>query len=106
MKILIGLFLLFSLIEAYAEDCKVYGISDSPQKLECQFEDFKVFLSCKNGSYFLNSTRVALAFHMDVEEGASPLVFKAVNMQLTATKDASWTGELERNGKTFSGPCQ
>lgn len=75
MKILILSLFLLSSFGAFAK-CKVYGISDSPQKLTCQFPEMEVRLSCRWNTYYLNSEKVNLAFHMEVEEGAVPLVFK------------------------------
>jgi hypothetical protein len=94
---------------AHAESraCKVYGISDSPQKLTCSFKNQEIALRCKDGQYYLNSTKVLSAFHFEVEEGPVPLVFKAHDIQLTVTIDSKVDiqGELEKGGKTHSGSC-
>ncbi len=93
---------------AFAAECKVYGISDSPQKLTCSFKNSKIALRCENGNYFLNSTKVAQAFHYEVEEGPVPLVFKAPDMQLTVViqSKVQIEAELEKNGKLATGTCQ
>lgn len=74
MKLLTLLLLLFS-VPVLAK-CKVYGISDSPQRLKCLLGEVKMDLTCKRNQYYLNKEKVILAFHLDVEEGATPLVFK------------------------------
>ena len=92
---------------AFAADCKVYGISDSPQKLTCSFKSSEIALRCKGGSYYLNSTKVLQAFHYEVEEGPVPLVFKAKDMQLTVLikSKVQIEAELEKNGKASTGTC-
>lgn len=65
--------------------CAVYGISDGPQNLECKFPKRLVSLKCKDGKYFLNEFPVHSAFHLEVEEGSNPLVFKATSSTLTVT---------------------
>lgn len=107
MKYLI-LFVLFISFSTYARDCEVGGISDSPQKLQCSFDKISVSLSCTKGSYFLNSSRVLQAYHMDVEEGASPLVFESKDMQMTVVIESRTkiTAELLREGRTFLGTCR
>jgi hypothetical protein len=92
---------------AGAKPCKVFGISDSPQRLICQFEDQQtVKLSCINGNYFLNKSKVLVAYHLDVEEGASPLVFKAKEMKLTVTFNRPVEAELELGKVEILGTCK
>ena len=102
--------ILFSLmsVEAFAKACEVYGISDSPQSLNCAFKRQDVRLRCRNGNYFLNDSKVSTAFHMEVEEGPTPLVFKANEMQLTVLMQSKIDieAELEIKGMTLSGSCQ
>lgn len=107
MKYLILVLLSIS-FTSYARDCEVGGISDSPQKLQCGFDKISVALSCNKGTYFLNSSRVLQAYHMDVEEGASPLVFESKDMQMTVVIESrnKITAELMREGRTFIGTCR
>ncbi len=83
MKALLVLSLICFPFSSWANLCEVYGISDSPQKLDCRFDKVTVNLRCVKGTYQLNGARVANAFHMDVEEGPSPLVFEAGPSKLT-----------------------
>ncbi|GEM_PF-3449860 len=105
------LFLSFYALHSYAQGsaCKVYGISDGPQKMTCTFpKKIVIQLSCQNGTYFLNQSKVENAFHMDVEEGSSPLVFKAKDMTLTTVAQSAQkiTAELDREQVVVSGSCQ
>jgi hypothetical protein len=85
--------------------CKVYGISDGPQALKCSFEEKEVELHCSKGSYYLNKTKVSMAFHMEVETGAVPLVFKAANLTLTVMMGKTITAELEEGKTSAMGIC-
>lgn len=108
MRLLSLVLFFFLTSEAYAQACEVYGISDSPQTLDCAFKRFGVKLRCKSGTYYLNESKVETAFHMEVEEGPVPLVFKANDMQLTILIQSKIDieAELEQKGKTFMGSCQ
>lgn len=107
-----SLFIVFILLGlasvASAAPCEVYGISDSPQKLDCTFDKISVGLRCQNGTYFLDSSKVKTAFHYEVEEGPTPLVFKASDVQLTVTMYSKKNihAELDREGKNFIGKCR
>ncbi len=107
MKILFVLsFLSFN---TYAANlCEVYGISDSPQALKCTFQREKIVLSCSNGTYLLNSEAVEMAYHLEVEEGPTPLVFRTKNGELTVTLNSELNHEavLSRDGKKLSGHCR
>lgn len=109
MKSLTLLFLLgFSTI-SYARKCEVYGISDSPQKMSCYFDNLKINLSCKNGTYYLNSSLVKAAYHYDVEFGSVPLVFEASEMKMIVVMEPKLetVAELERKGRsTLMGTCR
>lgn len=99
------LLLLISSLPAWAK-CKVYGISDSPQKLSCDFESIKVRLSCKWRNYYLNGEKVNLAFHMDVEEGATPLVFKTNSGKtLTVLPEDTILAEFDNGKAYYQGSC-
>lgn len=107
MKVLLGIFLLASFSSAFAA-CKVDGISDSPQKLDCTFSKLpSVRLSCVDDKYILNwnnvNHKVHVAFHMDVEVGDSLLVFKSE--KLTLTVDGK-SGYLESAGLETEGKCK
>jgi hypothetical protein len=105
---LISVIILVSLMpNAFAGACQVFGISDSPQKLTCSFKHQEINLHCDKGIYFLNTSRVAQAFHYEVEEGPVPLVFKASDMQLTVIIHSKnrMEAELEKDGKVRSGSC-
>lgn len=110
MKLIIPFFfLVFSMTaEAFAKQCKVYGISDSPQKMRCSFKGLDLNLSCQNGDYYLNASRVSLAYHMEVEEGPVPLVFKSPDMQLTTLIHSKRhiRAELEKSSTILFGRCR
>ena len=91
-----------------AEACKVYGISDSPQKLDCSFRQQKLNLRCVKGQYFLDGQKVDDAFHMEVEEGPVPLAFKTSDSMLTVTIESRSRihAELEIKGRSIFGTCR
>jgi hypothetical protein len=111
-KYIIGFFVFLQLIlkfeEAFAS-CKVYGISDGPQSLSCDFGATKIELKCIKNKYYLNNRPVLIAFHLEVEDPKEviPLVFKAEGMTLTAVlsnkKDKK--SDLEVNGRNIFGNC-
>ena len=107
-----SLFIVFILVSfvsgASAAPCEVYGISDSPQKLDCSFDKISLGLRCQNGTYYLDSSKVKAAFHLEVEEGPTPLVFKASDVELTVTMYSrkKIRAELNREGKNFTGKCE
>ena len=107
MKTLALLFVIIFSHQTWAKDCQVYGISDSPQKLDCRFNQTKIALRCIKGTYFLNNSRVKTAFHMEVEEGPVPLVFKAPDIQLTVVIESKIDiqAELEVRNRMLSGTC-
>jgi hypothetical protein len=107
MKIFILFFLLVTHSWASDPECRVYGISDSPQKLQCSFKNLYLSLTCVKGFYFINSIPVLSAYHLEVEEGSSPLVFQTKDMVLTVTMEAktSSKGELSNHGVTLNGIC-
>lgn len=106
MKYLGPFFLMISL-QAFAAPCKVDGISDSPQKLECSLgKELKHLLSCVNGSYDLDGVKVDRAFHLEVDSGSSPLVFKTSTSTLTVVKqNLTYAAELESSSGTTLGQC-
>jgi hypothetical protein len=106
LKVFIFIILLTPALKAQAKVCEVYGITDSPQKLACHFSEMDVALSCVSGQYYLNQSPVSVAFHMDVEDGPVPLVFKASDMQLTVLMEDAIKGELEVSKLQLSGICK
>lgn len=82
----------FLSFNSIASECSVYGISDSPQKLNCyihykaELEPLKVL--CKNGDYkiYWKSViyRVQQAYHEEVETGPTPLIFQTNGLSLSA----------------------
>lgn len=106
MKLVAFLALIVSL-NAFASGCKVYGISDSPQHLSCTFPEKVLRLSCQNDTYYLNSEMVSVAFHMEVEEGPVPLVFKSAHSQLTLLKQQkNYDAQLLIGAESLSGTCE
>lgn len=108
MKLIFTIFLVSLMSKASATECKVYGISDSPQKLNCTFKKLNLALTCKDGHYYLNTSRVSVAFHMEVEEGAVPLVFRAPDMELTVMINTPTIidAELTKSGTAITGTCR
>lgn len=91
---------------AQARPCKVYGITDGPQRLECSFPNMDVTLSCVNGSYRINGAPVTQAFHLEVEEGTVPLVFKFSKGIMTVMMDEPVTAELDLEKAQTQGTCK
>ncbi len=110
------LFLCFA-IRAQAQDCKVGGISDSPQKLHCNLnKKTDLFVSCVQGKYLLKwhsrghfeERMVEHAYHLEVEEGASPMVFKNGPVMLTieeSPRNTTFRAEFRWNSKVLRGHC-
>lgn len=107
------LFILFFLvlsIAANASSCEVYGISDSPQKLNCEFSGKKISLRClnENSAYTLNGEAVEVAYHEEVEEGPSPLLFKSEGRTLRVLmySDKKITATWSDGPVTLDGSCR
>ena len=107
MKKLAFIALILNSALVYSRPCQVYGISDSPQKLDCSFKSKNIALRCKSGTYYLDKDQVNLAFHMEVEEGPVPLVFKTDQMQLIVMMHSKYQidADLEQNNKVIVGKC-
>lgn len=108
-----GLYLIvlvsFMTSAAFGRECEVYGISDSPQKLDCSFDQVQIDLRCRNGKYYLNTVPVKAAYHYEVEYGSVPLVFEANETKLIVVIESKIDimADLERSGrKTVTGTCQ
>lgn len=113
MKLLIFL-LMFPMSVFAASACEVYGISDSPQKLNCYMHDGslieKLDVYCKKGNYQLSWKgklhEVQTAYHEEVEEGSSPLVFVTPNMTLTTVSFQFYSrADLVIAERTIMGLC-
>jgi hypothetical protein len=102
------IFSLISLNSFAAPLCEVYGISDSPQSLTCSFRNELINLTCLNGIYSLGGETVEAAFHLEVEDGPTPLVFRTKSGDLTVTMTSHRKNEavLSREGKRLSGNCR
>lgn len=109
-------FLLIMMISfnAMAADCQVDGISDSPQKYNCLINNDKqvekLSLVCRNGIYQINwsgkDNVVTVAYHEEVEEGSSPLVFVSDRITLTTTSFETYSrATLTVDGKGMDGRC-
>jgi hypothetical protein len=105
---------LFLPLYAFAFDCKVDGISDSPQKMNCyiqeNFHTNVLNLTCRNGTYRIKWNdevfKVDKAYHEDVERGSSPVLFKTRRLSLkTISYQIFSSAKLTVNGKTYSGLC-
>lgn len=99
---------------AFASECEVGGISDSPQSYRCLIRSGKVTeklsLICNQGIYQVkwqdNIFNVTDAYHEDVETGASPLVFLSDRIKLKTVSNASFIkAYLENDGQRYTGKC-
>lgn len=109
LKLLLWVSLIFLNSEIYATpSCKVYGISDGPQNLSCEFSGKKMELQCLKGKYFLDRSPVTVAYHLEVESGPNPLVFKTDGLTLTVTLEngVDKAAELETFKGTIIGICK
>jgi len=88
--ILVFILNLFYLSPALADDCKISGISNSPQTISCRFRDqwltkMEGRIYCQNGKYYfgrfdlsgrmLDENHVTAAYHLDTARGPSILAF-------------------------------
>lgn len=98
---------LFLSVNLFASTCKVSGISRSPQKLICKIHGEEIALHCENGTYYLNDSAVKTTYHLEVERGSNPLVFKISDKILTITQEKDkFTAELAQEGELLSGLCK
>lgn len=106
-RIVLSFFLILTSFSLWATSCKVSGISDSPQKLSCLFNQESIELTCVNGHYFLNNILVEQTYHLEVEEGSNPLVFKSRDQALTVvgTSKNEFSAEYARKGVLAMGSC-
>lgn len=108
MRALMAMYILVCLmVKAEAKSCEVYGISDSPQKLNCTFKK-PLQLRCREGLYFVNASPVEVAFHYEVEAGPVPLVFKTKDSKLTVTMHSKRNihAEFEEGPHSQTGKCR
>lgn len=111
MKVLTLFLLTFSLslpLFAQSKLCEVYGITDSPQKLDCSLGGDSVKLRCREGVYYLNESEVTVAYHEEVEEGPTPLIFRTADSKLSIMMYSSRKieGQLSRDSRSLSGTCR
>lgn len=99
---------------SFATECKVDGITDSPQEFKCFLhkgtQTEKVRLSCLDGKYQIElndkTYDVGQAYHEEVEEGSSPLVFESSLMTLRTVSYKIYNqAELIMDDKTYKGVC-
>lgn len=107
MKLILLFILVCLSAPSFGALCKVYGISDSPQKLDCSFGQNDIQLRCKNGQYYINNLRVDSAYHLEVEDGPVPLVFKTKSSELTVLIQSKVDIEAEYStaNRTRMGTC-
>lgn len=108
LKLLMPLLFVSTLsLSAFARECRVYGISDSPQSLDCFFGKEKLLLRCHDGTYTLGTSQVTSAFHHDVERGPIPLVFKTKEEELIIYmwKKGDLKAQLFSKGQSERGFC-
>lgn len=112
MKILI--FTLLFPAALLAAECKVDGISDSPQRQTCYLQNglrmSPLKLSCIKGEYHLKwgkrSHVVEAAYHEEVEAGANPLVFVSGKLNFVMVSYKLYNhGELVVDNKLYHGIC-
>lgn len=110
MKLLLTIFLSFSSSFTLAQSklCEVYGISDSPQKLDCKLGSEEIKLRCLGGAYFLNGATVNVAYHEEVEDGPVPLVFRTDDTRFSVLiySPRRIEGELSRSSRQLTGSCR
>lgn len=107
MKIFLLSLLFFTTAKA-SPSCEVFGITDSPQSLTCEFGRDKISLSCRDGVYYVGDDVVEEAFHYEVERGPVPLVFKTKHHELTVTLGSrrQQKASLNGNGTQKLGRCK
>lgn len=95
-------------LPAFSAPCEVYGISDSPQHLSCKLGFKKLELTCREGTYYLGEEKVETAYHLEVEDGPTPLVFKTAMSELTVLmkSETRMEAELGRGSKKSRGRCR
>ena len=99
---------------AFGLDCRVDGISDSPQEMNCYIHDNRLVellnLKCLEGNYHLlwknKFFPVDVAYHEEVESGSSPLVFRSGSLSLTTTSFPLFSkADLSIDDKKYDGLC-
>jgi hypothetical protein len=101
-------------VYVFGMDCKVDGISASPQDMNCYVHAKKLVellnLNCIDGNYQLHWKNkvypVDIAYHEEVEAGANPLVFRSRSMSLTTTSLSLYSkANLSIDDKQYDGLC-
>jgi len=104
----------FLSFNAFSAECNVYGISDSPQRINCyihqnaELEPLSLF--CKNGVYNIvwkNARyKVEQAYHEEVERGSTPLIFQTASLSLkTISLHIYGQAKLSTKNGSFDGIC-
>jgi hypothetical protein len=92
----------------------VGGISDSPQSLACYMQTprglERLDLSCQQGNYMIRwdneAHLITNAYHEDVVDGPSPLIFEADKLKMTSLSYTIYTRTtIEVPGQTYEGLC-
>lgn len=101
-------------VVALANDCRVDGISDSPQKISCYIHVGMLIktldVECREGNYQITweskSYEVDQAYHEEVEAGSNPLVFQAGRLSLTSTSYQIYSrADLRIDQQKYDGLC-
>ena len=110
---LFWIFLVFPVC-VFAGLCKVDGISDSPQKINC-FIHFGsqiqiLDINCDERNYKVvlngNSFEVDYAYHEEVDAGSNPIVFVFGDNSLTTTSYQMYAlADLTLDGHQYDGLC-
>lgn len=101
-------------LSVFGNDCKVDGISDSPQKINCYIHvgsQIKTLdVECREGNYQISWDEkiydVDQAYHEEVPKGANPLVFQAHRLSLTTTSYQIYSrADLKIDEDRYDGLC-
>ena len=111
MKVLTLFLLIISLnVSAQPRLCEVYGISDSPQHLNCRLGTKELKLTCDTatGVYQLGDEVVEVAYHEEVEDGPVPLMFKTADAKLKVLiySNKKIDAEFSQKNRISRGSCQ
>ena len=99
---------------AFAKDCRVDGISASPQKISCYLHVGKFIktldVECREGNYQIEWEQkvydVNQAYHEEVERGSNPLVFQADRLSLKTISYQIYSRAILRiDGDSYDGLC-
>jgi hypothetical protein len=106
--------LLIMPLGVFASDCRVDGITDSPQKINCYLHVGMLIktldVECREGNYQIvwehKVYDVNQAYHEEVERGSNPLVFQADRLSLTTKSYQIYSrADLKIDGDHYDGLC-